>query len=236
MKFWRKILTLGGIVISLAGNVVSTAKAAEPQQEPVCVQYKEYDYVTDIKDLVSLAQSQKVTARNASLGEDASVLEIDQLISEKYFSDGSTEKEHAKSTITLMESRASNNTSTSKTWGKYDIACVVTAYYTEYYGAGTETGIVLQYTAFSFNDAETNSVTVRKVDMYSHCIYDPASADSVERYATYNYPSSGKVYTLNSDDSRIYGGGGFQQMYCGAIVTLSDGSTSGEYNLQIILR
>ena len=40
------------------------------------------------------------------------------------------------------------------------------------------------------------------------------------RYATYNNPSQGGIYSLNSDDDRIYGGGGFQYLQCGANVTL----------------
>lgn len=137
-------------------------------------------------------------------------------------------KEYAKSSICLME-RAVDPADKTISWGKYDIACVVTAHYEEHYGPGTETGIVLLYTTFSFNDAGTNPVYVSKVEMYSHCIYDAANAESIERYATYNNPSQGVIYSLNSDDDRIYGGGGFQYLQCGANVTLSDGTRSPEY-------
>ena len=59
-------------------------------------------------------------------------------------------KEYAKSSLCLME-RAVDPADKTISWGKYDIACVVTAHYEEHYGPGTETGIVLLYTTFSFN-------------------------------------------------------------------------------------
>lgn len=169
--------------------------------EAVCIRNcrKICEYETDPVKLLQMAMSSQ---QNRSYTNEK--LEVEQLVSEKVYSDGSRIKEYAKSSICLME-RAVDPGNKSTSWGKYDIACVITAHYEEHYGSGTETGIVLLYTSFSFNDAGTNPVYVSKVEMYSHCIYDAANAESVERYATYNNPSQGVLYTLNSDDNRIYG-------------------------------
>lgn len=233
---------------------------AYANNEKTIIKIKEYDYATDINELLDLANQSnqssiennkinisikgKMNLFNSNEEIDKLTLELQQLIKETTYSDGTSEKEYAVSTITLMDNNttsqevslfAYDNSSVPKYWGKYDIACTVTAYITNFYGSGTETGIRLNYTTFVFNDNGSNPVYVSQAQMYSHGIYDPASEPNIERYATYNYPSSGTVYSLNSDDSRIYGGGGYQTLYCGAVVYLSDGSVSGQYDLQIIL-
>ena len=181
------------------------ANAKNMDEEAICINSKIYEYETDPEKLLQMAMDSQ---QNRSYANENGMLEVEQLVSEKVYSDGSRIKEYAKSSICLME-KAVDPANKSTSWGKYDIACVVTAHYEEHYGPGTETGIVLLYTTFSFNDA--------------------ANAESVERYATYNNPSQGVLYSLNSDDNRIYGGGGFQFLYCGAHVTLSDGTKSPDY-------
>lgn len=233
------------LLLAVQGNGSAMAFA---KNEKVIVNIKKYDYTTDINKLLDLAKqsSSHSDEKNSNLGlsikfsvdsgtdDDTLNLEVQQLIKETTYSDGTFEREYASSSITLLEkTQYSENTSSSKYWGKYDVACTVTAYYTMFWGE--ETGLRLNYTTFVFNDAGSNPIYVKKVQMFSHGIYDPTSEPSIERYATYNYPSSGTIYSLNSDDYRIYGGGGFQTLFSGAIVTFSDDSMSGDYDLTIIL-
>lgn len=233
MKKNRKRISLL-ITAILCFFVPLKVNASSLTPEPVCVQTVSYNYVTTIDGLLALAERQGMRNRNV-LSDEQATIEIEQLISEKRYSDGSIIKEYSKSAIHMME-RSIDNDSESKYWGKYDIACATTAFYQDHYGSGEQVGRVLLSTTFTFNDAGTNPVYVSRVDMHSHCVYDPANEPSVEKYATYNNPSAGLIYTLYSGDDRVYGGGGFQQMYCGAIVTLSDGTSSGDNAMLLILR
>ena len=61
------------------------------------------------------------------------------------------------------------------------------------------------------------------------------TAEPIERYETYRYPSVNQVYNLNTDDSRVYSSGGMCDFNLGAKVTLSDGTVSGDYDLMFFL-
>ena len=95
--------------------------------------------------------------------------------------------------------------------------------------------MVIHNITFSYTKAGTSSVSVSKVDMYSHGIHDAALEAPIERYATYRYPSANQVYILQTDDSRVYSSGGMCDFNLGAKVTLSDGTVSGDYDLMILL-
>lgn len=218
------------LLVSLLGMPISAEET-----DKICTNIVDYSYTTDVSDIIDMAREQKQQSRS----EDAFTFEVEQLMQEKSYSDGSSVKTYAKSAVQLYSydpvTREMVVESQSSSWGKYDIACVVTAVYESHWGTGTQTGIKPLYTTFQHMDMGSSPVYVTRVDMYSHAIYDIASVP-VERYATYNYPTSGVIYSLNFDDNRIYDGHGTQNLYSGAVVTLSDGTVSGNYDLMVILR
>ncbi len=238
------IKKLGKVIVGvLAGTMLipNIASAAESNDYvefviPEIICEETYDTVSGIDDLYEDYISGSLMVESSEESNDSLEFTTVQVISETELSDGSLVTELQKDYVTLIDSKASvDNAKKKKSWGKYDIACVVTAFYEEHYGKGSEVGVTLKSTQFKFTDNGSNPVYVKKVQMYSHCLYDPARGDQVERYATYNNPSSGTIYSLASGDSRIYGGGGFQGINCGAIVTLSDGTVTGDYDLMVIL-
>lgn len=201
----------------------------------MCTNVIDYSYMTDVNDIINMALEQKQQSRSG----DVFTLEVEQLMQEKSYSDGTSVKTYARSSVQVYSydpvTREMVVESSNSSWGQYDIACVVTAVYESHWGAGTQTGIKPLYTTFQHTDMGSNPIYVTRADMYSHAIYDIASAP-IERYATYNNPSSGAIYSLSFDDNRIYDGHGTQNLYSGAVVTLSDGTVSGNYNLMVILR
>lgn len=220
-------LLLGLVLISVPINV----SAVSIEEEKAIVRQTEYEYVTDIDKLLEKADKQSRSFSSVKTPNNQLSLEVRQLISETTYSDNSIEKDYAISDIRLM---AAGDGYFPKYWGAYDIACTYTAYVTEYWKNGLQ-GFRLNYTTFVFNDANSNPVTIKKLEMSTHGIYDPTSQPNIERFLTENYPVSGRTYRLNSDDSRVYYGGGFQQLYCGAIVTLSNGNTSPYGVMQVTL-
>lgn len=207
------------------------AEASFNEENPICIQIKEFDYVTAPDDIIELArlQSQKNGSRMYNEGSYV----VNQMISEKTYIDGTVIREFMESNVQLK--RAVDKEIKSANWNKYDIACITTAHYESHYGQGEEVGVVLINTTFSFTDTGENPIYLSKLQMHSHCIYDPAGADPIEKYLTINNPNPGSIYSLASGDKRVYGGG-FQQLYCGTIVTLSDGTVSGDFDMMIVLR
>ncbi|HWT73686.1 MAG TPA: hypothetical protein VN258_03060 [Mobilitalea sp.] len=245
MNILKKILVfILVLLLAVQGNGYIVAYA---QGEKVCINIQTYDYTTDINKLLDLANQSSVLSEDKNFSFDSAVslysdsinsgadgdtltLEVNQLVQEITYSDGSIERQYADATITLMAS-SSDSGSLPAYWGKYDIACTFLAYYTDFYG-GSVVGRRFDYCTFKFNDAGTNSIYVSKLEMASHGIYDPLLEPSIEKYATYYNPSSGATYTLYSGDSRIYNYGYLQMLTCVAIVTLSDGSVS-DYGMYI---
>lgn len=201
-----------------------------------CIQETYYDYVTDPAELLALAQNSGVSKFDASGGE---TLEVNQLVSQKVYDNGMIVKEYAKSVIQMLNKRSVTYENKKDSWGKYDIACVITVNYKSYFNEPPTSehgpyGIVITNTVFSFTDIGTNPIYISKVNMYYHGFHT-VNEPSIDKYATYNNPSSGVGYVLNSTDDRWYAGDFPEQVTTGAIVTFSDGTVSGDYDLMIEL-
>lgn len=219
----------------------NTLMAEAEERTPYRLARVEYEYADTAEEVVQLAINKSMVRNVSSVtneeNDDGRVY-VKQLVAETTYSDGSLAKEYALSSVDFYEysqnTRATQRKSLKDTWGKYDIACCITVYFTEHSGT-TPSGVVIHNIAFSYTKAGTSAVNVSKVDMYSHGIYDAALAEPIERYATYRYPSANQVYNLNTDDSRVYSSGGMCDFNLGAKVTLSDGTVSGDYDLMFFL-
>lgn len=200
------------------------------------IQEINYDYVTDPEAILRLAQSSGIRHYNAKGNE---TIEIKQLISQKKYYSGTVINEYAKSVIQMLDSRSVAYENKKDSWGKYDIACVLTVNYKHYSNEPTTPehgsyGIVVTSTSFAFTDMGSDPIYLSKVNMYYHGFHS-VSEPSIDRYATYNNPSSGTNYILNSNDDRWYAGDFPEQITTGAIVTFSNGTVSGDYDLMIEL-
>lgn len=243
----KKLLSLAVafVFFAVSTSLATNASAFLNENEKPVVYERQYEYATEVEDLLDLATPDSVEY-STQQGTDLANAEVTQLISTKTLADGTIQKEYASSKIALVDAERSSiettpvNTNDSKYWGKYDIAVTVTAYYTAYLQEIYEGYYIvlrkqLHYTTCVINDANALPVYVSKLEMSSHGIYDPLNEPNIERFMTINNPTSGYVYRLNSDDSRIYDGTGMQYLYSGAVITLSDGTVSGNYDLMVIL-
>ena len=133
--------------------------------------------------------------------------------------------------ITIYRSYTTNKTDS---WGKYDIACTVTANITVYPIDWLTTEITLNNVKFRYHKAGTYTQYVSSADLVISGDPDDGTGSHYQHY-TYYGPSADTDYYLYSTDSRHYtiGGSYFEYLDCGAIVTLSDGSSSGDTGLYI---
>jgi len=237
------------ILLSICFIISAFPCEASANTEKKCVSEKHYEYITDTNQIIEQVKiKNKELIENAK--DDSLKLEFKQTISEKKYSDGTSETYSVVSTVTLLS--ASNNEendagtlidvsyrkgdaskilaytdneSKTKSWGIYDIACVYTIYYTSLYAEPNCTaGVIYKYGTFSFTDLGTNSVVVSKIQMYSKTSPDFYNEATVQVYYTKTYPSSGVIYTLNPNDNRILDGSGIGCIGdSGVIVTLSNG-------------
>lgn len=210
-------------------------------QEIGCVEVlskKEYEHVTDIEELLGLAEISIYSGDNSNIdvnfNEDIGEVKIEQLISETYLSDGTIAREYSLSTISLYENlgtRGVEQLSLKKTWGVYDMACSITAYFTSYYGAST--GIVVNSFSFQYSKGGSSSITMSSVQLYSHGAHNVANEEVIDRYATYNNPSPGMIYLISTDDSRLYSSSPVSDIWGGAKVVFSNGYSYDGSALQI---
>ena len=204
-----------------------------------------YEYTTDIDTLLNFGQ--KITCYNNDGQEsniqvkitDSGNLMAKQIVSAEYYEDDSYSEEYAITSIGLYEyseeTRSIENRNYTTNWNKYDIATSVTAYYRRYYReSGIENGTVISRLEFRYTKGGSN-YAVNMVQMYSHGLHNIVTEPNIERYATYKNPNPLTVYTLNTDDTRIYNSSYACRFNLGAVVTLSDGTVSGEYDLMILL-
>lgn len=221
---------------------VLPCSAADTYDESELICKREYESITDIDELLLLGQGAVAcdaqTNIEITITEDDNLL-VRQLTGEEYYSDGFQKLEYAETSIKLYEYSDSTNSienkAYSKSWNKYDIAAAVTANYTRYYNqAGVENGTVISRVDFRYTKGGSN-YSVRKVQMYSHGLHNQLLEEKIERYQTYNYPDPNITYSLNTDDPRIYNSSPLCSFNVGAIVTLSDGTVSGDLDLMIEL-
>lgn len=214
-----------------------TVNAEATTNKPICIQEIHYDHITNPAEILQLAENSCINVLNTEELQDS--LEVEQLISEKTYTDGTVVKEYALSQIQLLSVDDVAYEKKTDSWGKYDIACVFTIYY-EHYSNEPPTpehasfGVVMTHTTFSFVDLGSNPIYLSTVQMYYHGFHS-IEEEVINTYATYNNPSPGIEYTLQTTDSRWYNADDIQIANAGAIVTLSDGFVSGDYDLMIEL-
>ncbi|OME75970.1 hypothetical protein BK120_30370 [Paenibacillus sp. FSL A5-0031] len=229
MKRTKNLFVVFVTIISILSFSLTASATPQPSLnvasfDKQLVKVVTYPEEKNIDKLVQLALKQK----KVSPSKNSDSLQARQLLQEKTFSDGYTEKYYALSSIPGSQSKSN---------GKYDIGAVVTMYYTIYgtapYYSDAKTKV--DRVTATINDAGQDPKYVSKIEMFYHGFLNPQTPQ-VDRYSTINNPSSGSVYTLFANDSTLYYTSGFASVNGGAVLTFSDDTKLGTNNeLTIVL-
>lgn len=231
----------GGLILIFCLIQISLVVVCAGESTQKCTYTEKYNYVTDIEELLELGEVQPLSNETGQISttitEDGDLL-VRQLIKREYYDDGSYCEQYVENGIDLFEylntTRTIEKKSYSQTWRKYDVAATIVAYYTRYFNqAGVENGIVVQRLDFKYTGGSAYSVV--QAQMYSHGIYNAVSAEPIERYKTIDHPKASVVYILYTDDVRVYNSSYACSFNVGTIVSLSNGTVSGDYDLMILL-